>query len=280
MTDNITSLYERQPRIKFPLRLLIYNDVSYPFRTHWHEGIEIHYIVEGNATLQLNGKSTHVLHTGDCAIINEKEIHHGIAGKCSYYCLIFSQKFFEFKGVSFQTVINDPEVTKMILDIIENYIDGDVSRLLKVQGYSYLLFSHLAKHYITEQPVENLYFKHSDKLNRINIAVEYINNNYNKDISSSSLAEMLHLSEGYFSHLFRSTLGMTATSYITGVRLANAGKLLAKTQMSVTDIAFQCGFSDANYFSRVFKKEIGISPLEHRKKHLLSRAEVSILLDE
>lgn len=74
------------------------------------------------------------------------------------------------------------------------------------------------------------------------------------------LSGLVHLSEGYFCNVFKETMGMTATEYINGLRVKRAADLLTATDMSVTEAALCSGFSDLNYFSRVFKKQMGVTP--------------------
>ncbi|MFY9424306.1 MAG: helix-turn-helix transcriptional regulator, partial [Bacillota bacterium] len=80
------------------------------------------------------------------------------------------------------------------------------------------------------------------------------------------VAEAVHVSPFYLSHLFRDELGTTFVSYLTEVRLDKAKKLLKDTQLTIAEIAEKVGYSDASYFSRVFKKHVKVTPGRFRRE--------------
>lgn len=97
-------------------------------------------------------------------------------------------------------------------------------------------------------------------------AKEYIGKNYSKKISLKELAEHLALSESRFSHIFKEYTKMTPANYITRVRIEKAGILLKETDKKITEIAYDTGFSDPNYFNKVFKKLEKKTPTAYRNK--------------
>ena len=84
-------------------------------------------------------------------------------------------------------------------------------------------------------------------------------------VTVSELADACFLSEGRFSHLFKDSMGVSPMRYITEQRIRRAGALLAETELTICDIGYEVGFSDQNYFSRIFRKYTGTSPLNYRK---------------
>ena len=76
---------------------------------------------------------------------------------------------------------------------------------------------------------------------------------------------MCFLSESYLCRFFKNAMGVSITSYINKIRVEKAAILLKNTDESVTDIAFNVGFSDLNYFSRTFKKIMNCTPKEYKK---------------
>jgi len=79
------------------------------------------------------------------------------------------------------------------------------------------------------------------------------------------VARKVYISPYYLSHLFREELNITFLEYLTMVRMEEAKKLLKDTSLSIVAIASQVGYEDASYFSKVFKKYVGISPAQYRK---------------
>lgn len=96
-------------------------------------------------------------------------------------------------------------------------------------------------------------------------AKEYILANYgDHDLSIAKVCRHLHISAGYFSNIFKKETKTTFVSYLLGVRMEAAQRLLAATDLKAFEIAERVGFSDPNYFSFCFRKKFGISPKEYR----------------
>ena len=95
---------------------------------------------------------------------------------------------------------------------------------------------------------------------------DYIEQNYEKDLSLSALAEHFALSPSYIARLFQQQLGKKPSAYVNEVRISAAGTLLSETDLSITEIAEKTGFSDVYYFSKVFKRTTGLSPSHIRSK--------------
>ena len=112
---------------------------------------------------------------------------------------------------------------------------------------------------------ESAYKKHISKYDTMNAVFEYIDTQYDKDISVSSLAERFFMSPSYFAHLFKKRCGKSITEYINDVRITHAKALIDKGGESIGRIASRVGFSDINYFSRKFKAIVGITPSEYKK---------------
>lgn len=97
-------------------------------------------------------------------------------------------------------------------------------------------------------------------------ATEYMRENYQKDISLDSVAEYVNVSPYYFSRLFKEGTGTNFTDYLTTLRIERARELLADPERSIKEIAIETGYSNANYFSRIFKKWTGMTPSELREQ--------------
>ena len=85
-----------------------------------------------------------------------------------------------------------------------------------------------------------------------------------EDIDESDLAEILNISPYYLSHIFKDTYGVNVIDYLNQVRIKKAKELLAEGEDSVKQIAFETGFTDPNYFCRIFKKYTGVTPSAFR----------------
>ncbi len=104
-------------------------------------------------------------------------------------------------------------------------------------------------------------------------AKQYIHTNYQSDISLKEVADHVHLSASYFSALFKLETGYTFTDYVTNLRIHTAQNMLATTYASIQDISEAVGYHDSKYFSRIFKKATGMTPLKYRQENKLGRKE-------
>ncbi len=99
----------------------------------------------------------------------------------------------------------------------------------------------------------------------INKTRQYINYNFEKNISLKEMADRVHLSPNYLLKIFKKETGIAPKEYILRMRIEHAKFLLSTTNMTIKKIALECGFSDASYFSFYFKKYLNITPIEYRK---------------
>lgn len=95
-------------------------------------------------------------------------------------------------------------------------------------------------------------------------AMQYISQHYMDKLTLEEVADCVHLSASYFSSLFKEICGSSFKEYLNMVRIEESKRLLANTEYSVMDIAIATGFSDQNYFTKVFKKCTGLTPTEFR----------------
>lgn len=99
----------------------------------------------------------------------------------------------------------------------------------------------------------------------INKITKYISSNFSEDITLSTLSQTFNISESHLSRKFKEISGIGISEYITYVRITYAQKLLKEKKLPMTQIALKCGFNDSNYFSTVFKRIKGITPLKYAK---------------
>ena len=259
-------LYENIPSRSFPLKLNHNKYRKYLFNLHWHEHIEIHCIFEGNAVLRC-GEEVVKLEAGDCAVVNGNELHAGLRGECSYGCLLIPPEIFGDNHVLFEHLIHDEKLYSMLFGMFEEYKSFDSVRALSIMGNAYLVLSYLINNYSRENLSELDHRRYFEKLEKVNKAIQYIEGHYAEDVSTGELAAMVHLSEGHFCHLFKEVTGKSAKEYMLQLRISKAKKLIATSGLSITDICYTCGFSDPNYFARIFKKKMGCSPSAYKQEN-------------
>lgn len=103
------------------------------------------------------------------------------------------------------------------------------------------------------------------------LAKRYIDTNYSKNITLDALAEITHINKFYLAHSFTECMGQSPINYLTEVRLAACKQQLTTSNMSIAQIASNNGFSSQSYFSQIFKKKVGMTPQQYRKRNLASQ---------
>jgi two-component system response regulator YesN len=98
-------------------------------------------------------------------------------------------------------------------------------------------------------------------------ALEYIAAHYTENLTLQSVADIVHLSKSYFSLYFKKQTGRNFVDYLIDLRIREAKRLLVANERRVYDVAEASGFKDVKYFSKVFKKVTGLTPMEYREKH-------------
>lgn len=97
---------------------------------------------------------------------------------------------------------------------------------------------------------------------------EYVENNYMYDISMQEAAQTMGYSDAYFSKLFKQYFNQNFTAYLTEYRMKKAKQLLSDTNESIKDISRMVGYTDSNYFAKIFKRIVGEIPSKYREKSM------------
>ncbi|WP_426333870.1 AraC family transcriptional regulator [Paenibacillus silvae] len=134
----------------------------------------------------------------------------------------------------------------------------------KLQAQSYFV---PFVHEILRQRKQLLTQTGNTRANMVSQAIQYIQVHYSEPITAEKLASRYHCSTSYLSRLFRSQIGLGPIEYLIHVRVHRAKQLLLKSGAKIQDIASQVGYADVYYFSRLFKKYTGHSPLRYRAEH-------------
>ena len=96
-------------------------------------------------------------------------------------------------------------------------------------------------------------------------AKEYIHANFHKEISLDDVSRAVDISPYYFSKIFKEETGENFIEYVTAIRMEKAKELLSSSMLSMKEICGEVGYADPNYFSRTFKKNVGLTPTEYKE---------------
>jgi len=278
MTRDYT-LYEKVEIPSYDLPIIfhkfnLYRDskMECKFYRHWHEKIEFLYFTKGEAIIGC-GAQRIFAKVGDLIVINSNELHegHALTEVVEYYCIIIDTSLFESRNIDicetkyikpiyqnnilFENKIeNDESVRICVENIIKEYESKDIGREVAIKAYIYQLIVILLRGHVKHMLTSREYDNRKKRLERFNKILKFIDEHFHEEITIDKLCSMANLSKYRFCHLFKEITGKSFSEYLNMVRINKAEELLHETDMNVTEIALSCGYNDANYFSRVFKK--------------------------
>lgn len=258
---------------EFPIQVHM-NDVKEPgcyFSAHWHEHIELHYVVEGRTQIRINQEDVGA-EKEDLIIVNSNELHAGYCDGSHMKALvvIFEMETFSKelagKNIILQSLIRkDPEIDHLMKTIWREQAEHRLGYRLCCKGAVMYLIAHLVRSYAAEVLSDQDNTRRMKNLERLNTTITYIHEHYRNPISNKELSDLIHLSEGRFNHLFKESMNMAPLQYINTVRLKKAMSLLRSKEFTVAEAALAVGFTDYNHFGRMFRKFYGCTPVEARK---------------
>lgn len=243
---------------------------------HFHQDIEILYVLEGNAQVNVC-ENVFELKTNDVILIDGNQKHSYISkedvligiihinyGQLNQY-INMKNNYFKCNS-SIDKNDGYQELRELLNRIFKLYFDKQEEAVYLNSLYFsllHILISNFSYKYDNKMPNNS----NTSEENRINEIIYYINNNYQYPISLNDLADQLYLSTAYLSKYIKRKLGMNFINYLNNVRLSNALNEMKTSKKSLTKIALDNGFPNTTAFSTAFKKEYNMTPSSWIKKH-------------
>lgn len=246
--------YHGEPRI-------IHNQ-KIRFEPHLHYEVEIIALFRGRVSLTVGGKD-YSMCGGDLLIVFPNTVHsYTLEEGVDVGKFIFSPdtlpELRDVFGSSFprSPIISDcPELTELAADILDSF---EKSSAAVKKAYLLLLAGKMIEKCAPESKSDF----DGDTLNAI---LDYCRNNFRNGLRQRDVACALHVSESYISHVFSAKMEINFCKYLNILRVNEARRLLTEGSESITEIAYECGFSSPRSFNRAFAELTGTSPREYRK---------------
>lgn len=249
------------------LPIKIYNhtyNTNFNMQPHLHDEIELIYIEKGKLNCIVDGKTT-TYNQDDIIVINSKSIHYltFLLDNTTLITLLLSNRLikkYDFREYLFdETQINKlkNEILPLIFFLKNKRKSNDGLSIFKRHTKMYELYEIL----LFKCSIVN---KETEKSQIQNI-IEYIDINYNKEISLNKLSSKFGFSYVYLSRMFKEKTGMNITQYLNNIRINHAYVDILNTDDSMLTISYRHGFRNINAFYREFKKHYNESPLKIRK---------------
>ncbi len=250
-----------------------------------HENeMEVVEVTEGKVSFQIGTEMTEA-HEGDFICVPPSMMFRAVSvdGFASIRGMVFDTSILEENMDPFDSKVfymfyvqarnkivvfgNDHPLHAKLASLMEEsaleYSERDVCYKLPIRANIYLVMTALLRYYCGSKDEGDRLVYHN--VLRLKPVVEYLSNHFTEKTYIEKLADMISVSPDYFTKMFKDSIGKTPIDYINGMRVNLSMLLLASSDMSMAEIAETIGFCNANYFHKIFKQYMGVSPLAYRK---------------
>lgn len=257
---------------------------------HFHDFLEIVYIVDGNATHIVNGEDR-AARIGDLYLLDFSDKHH-FKDKDDAFTIItcaftpdavddslveshnardvlqflLFHPFFDEGGSChfYLNVLQDGEdIAALLEEMNEEYEQKKAGYQAVLKGYLMVLLSKIFRLAITKEAKRTTSYQKEI----IDNAISYLKTNYSRPLNLDEVAKKVFLSPSYFSTIFKSHTGTSITDYVQRLRISKACYLLTQMDATVDEAMGAVGYSDSKFFYKVFKRHTGVTPGTYKKRH-------------
>lgn len=266
--------------LDFPIELyhIEKNHPKYEMAAHWHSHLEIIRVIDGELNVRLYNKEYKAT-KGDVLIVNPETVHSATPCDCIYECIVMHLEMLsvtdiscrhfiegllnqEYKINEFLPYTND-EIHKFVNDIfvaMNNHVPG--YKFTVIGAIYNMLGSIINQHTYTSDT--NTQLPQDKNVPKLKNVLSFIRNNFEKPITLHDMAQCASMSPKYFCAFFKNMTKKSPVEYLNSYRVERAARKLLNSDLSVTDIAYSCGFNDLSYFIKTFKAEKGVTPAKFR----------------
>lgn len=255
---------------------------------HWHEALEFQFILSGSIRFRCNGH-TETLYPGDLFFAGWCIPHHAVDFSDGTHYYVFQAEpawllvenqdlalsryrdILEVHAHSFQSFIrNDPQAQQICGQLIAISQRKPLGWELRIKGLLLELLGLLFDSYCDIKDFDKYMEQNDNTLRYTRIVMHYITSHYATPFTLDELAAEVGLTKSYICRLFHQHTGTTIMNYVNLLRCYQAIYMM-ESGTTITKAALSVGFSDYNYFSRLFKKVIGCRPSEYMSKILAEK---------
>lgn len=265
----------------FPFKLFLFEskETDRLIATHWHESTELIYCVEGELNARVSNTLYH-MEAGDVLMINSNIAHSTWSPTENKVLVIqFPKEMMEklSLGVYGKSKVikidpsvrnenkeNYPRLINILTKIILDYENTNDNNYWKIMSNIYLLFEIITNHFMVDYSENNKLMDKSKSLVQMQAIVEYIQENYQENLTLDQISSFFNYNSSYFSRIFKKNFGVNYSDYLKSVRLEKSYKLLQNKNLSIITIALDVGFNSSKAFNTAFKKKFGYTPHQYR----------------
>ncbi|MDF2843737.1 MAG: AraC-type DNA-binding protein [Herbinix sp.] len=264
-------------RAQLPVYFGIYDSYNQLVPSHWHNHIEVLYLLKGTLHLTRNDEKYTLRHK-DLFVVNASDIHYTLSeGETKVLLLqipydFLNQAIQQFEFLQFREYFPQEELQEdaIFQTMVEHILTMKNLYERCQEGYQFLfssnlyLFLHLlfTNYSVRQNSVEKS--KDAKHLMRMRTVITYVEQHYMETLSLTEAAALVALNPEYFCRTFKKYMGFSYLEYVNQVRLTHIHKDLLETDDTITTIQERHGFSNYKVFNRMFKEVYGCSPSKLR----------------
>lgn len=250
------------------------NHPFYQMPLHWHRQCEIVRVISGQLTIYMDD-DTMTVRPDEIVFVNQEIIHGYAPANCTYEVIDFDTNAILIRTSLCKDILHtfaNNKIRILPFHPIKNADLYDITnrlfRLASIQADEKdllllsTLFELLGTIYVQHHYTQN--FNSSTSVKRFKPLLDYLESAFMNPITLSEMAKISGMATNRFAITFRDFFGQTPIEFLNAYRIERACVLLINTENSITDIAYSCGFFDASYFVKVFKKYKGMTPKKYR----------------
>lgn len=251
---------------------------KYEMAFHWHTNLEFVRVKSGELSLTVDNRN-YLLRAGEVAIVNSESVHGATPKDSEYECIVFNLAFLKTGNSACDGFIDnllahntflterptDEETIALMHALFDRIGESGDGVAFKVIGAYHNLLGEMQKKGEYTSHLALSKGQDEKKVNKLKLVLKFIRENFASDITLDDMSAVAGFSCKYFCKFFKDMTGTTPVNYLMAYRIERASRKLLSTDLSVTQIAFDCGFNDLSYFIRTFKAFKKVSPKEYRK---------------
>ncbi|MGN7940357.1 GH39 family glycosyl hydrolase [Bacillus sp. 7586-K] len=270
-------------QVDLPINIFTHTLERFPY--HWHEDIEILFVLKGALEVRVN-RDSYMVEEGEMFLVNSNELHfintRTAFGKTQVLALQIQSEYLKKHRINIENkrfYLNSSEVGTVNLRIVNEmkYILAKMMDLilnrqnlydLKIEKHLLDLVVILLEHF--EVPKRENEHHDIDNDQRLLEILKYMNNHCtDTDFGLQDIAKEFSLNPQYLSRYFKAKVGISFKKKLDSMRLNKSLMTLQTTDEKITDIVFKYGFPDSKAYYRVFKELMGMTPSEYREQYLI-----------
>jgi AraC family transcriptional regulator len=164
------------------------------------------------------------------------------------------------------SVSSDETLTRMARAIVAEVSDEQFGRIEMLDTLVRQLSIHLLRSHLTVRKSDQIELSRAGPVDRrLRLAIEFIHDNFGRELSLEEIASAAYLSEYHFARLFKRITGVTPHLYLANLRLERARRLLAESALPIAEIASMVGYQSQSHFTKIFKSITGVTPRAYRE---------------